>query len=385
MSLDTRTAFTRKVIDLIQAGSETGGVHSLRPFLNDPDLPEIQASLQTCLEADADEAPLILLDLIQQVAIYRAEGCTLPALHGELQEVKEGGYWQTPLPGDVLYSLVPETRPFAKRAKAPQQVEFIEAAARRGNAADLRLLQLYLKKLSSKADDDVADAVAKTALPSFGPTILPDLWPTLSADNRTFLAAHRIDMEATLGKLMEKSGKKSSDKSSQVMKAVETLLEDVFEEGAVVGPGSLPILKLGLKYAPDGTFRRRIAETIASIGTDAKESLSDLVDAFERGGISRDHHLIRILVVLGKDSQEVADALVRALEDRDSTVRLLSAFNLGQLGEPAISALDALERTSMSDSDPKVRDQANKTLNKLRARFEPAFPLDDEEEIDSAV
>jgi hypothetical protein len=318
---------------------------------------------------------LLLLDLIQRAARIENLSLTLPSIGGELQEIKEGGYWQSQLSGDVLYSLVPETRPFAKRAKAPQQVELLEAAARRGQVADLRLLPIYLKKLTSKADDEVADTIAKTALPAFGPNILSDLWPTLSAENRTFLAAYRIDIEATLGRLLEKSGKKSSDKSNQVMKAVEMLLEDVFEEGAVVGPASLPMLKLGLKFAPDANFRRRIAETIVSIGEEAKEAIPELVDAFERGGISRDHHLIRLLVVLGKESQEVADALIRALEDRDTTVRLISSFNLGQLGEPAISAMEALSRTASGDADPKVRDQANKTLTKLRIRLEPIVPV----------
>jgi HEAT repeat protein len=77
------------------------------------------------------------------------------------------------------------------------------------------------------------------------------------------------------------------------------------------------------------------------------------------------------MVVLGKESTEVADALIRALEDRDSTVRLLAAFNVGQMGEVAMRSLEALEDVSERDPEPKVRDQALKTLNKLRARLEP--------------
>jgi len=83
------------------------------------------------------------------------------------------------------------------------------------------------------------------------------------------------------------------------------------------------------------------------------------------------------MVVLGKESTDVADALIRALDDRDSTVRLLAAFNVGQMGEVAMRALDALEDKAEHDPEPKVRDQALKTLNKLRARLEPVGVVED--------
>ena len=371
MSVETRTALNRDLIQIIQEGSDQTGVESLKPYLSEASVSETHEAIQMALDADPEEAPLILLDVIQHLVPYRAEATDLPEIDGELEEIEAGGFWSSTMPGEVVYSLVPETRPFAKRAKPPQQVEYIEAAARRGQVADLRLLPLYLKKLTSKADDAVADAVAKTAIPAFGVQVLPDLWPTLSPESRTFIASYRIDIDATMARLLEKSGRKSSDKSNQVMKAVEKLLEDVLEEGAEVGPQSLPMLKLGLKYAPDAAFRRRIAETILSVGPAAQECLPDIIDAFERGGIARDHHLIRLLVVMGKETQEVADALIRALEDRDSTVRLLAAFNLGQLGAPAISAIAFLQHSSTTDADSKVRDQSLKTLNKLKLRLEP--------------
>ena len=115
------------------------------------------------------------------------------------------------------------------------------------------------------------------------------------------------------------------------------------------------------------------------MGSAAAEALPDLVDAFERTGFTRDYNLIRPMVVLGKESNDVADALIRALEDRDSTVRLMAAFNVGQMGEPAMKALDTLEDVSERDPEPKVRDTALKTLNKLRARLEPVgvVPVDE--------
>jgi HEAT repeat protein len=170
-----------------------------------------------------------------------------------------------------------------------------------------------------------------------------------------------------------------------VTKAVEKILEDA-AEGGRVGPESLPILKLALKYAPEPSFRRKVAETLAGMGAPAAEALPDLVDAFERTGFTRDYNLIRPMVVLGKESTDVADALIRALEDRDSTVRLLAAFNVGQMGEPAMRALEMLEDVAERDPEPKVRDTALKTLNKLRARLEPVgvVPVDEETAEESA-
>jgi HEAT repeats len=324
--------------------------------------------------AEDDEAPAPLLELLGgyfHARLLRAEA----GIKGSIEDIPEGGHWSTPMPAENLYLLVPETRPFAKKVKPEVQIEGIETSVRLGTATDLRLLQLYLKQLEEKKEEaPVADAVAQYAIPAFGPAILPELWPTLGPDNRTFSAASKIDIQATLKRLTEKSPDKKAkgaDKQSQVTKAVDKILEDA-AEGGRVGPESLPILKLALKYAPEPSFRRKIAETLASMGPEAAaEALPDLVDAFERTGFTRDYNLIRPMVVLGKQSTDVADALIRAMEDRDSTVRLLATFNIGQMGEPAMKAIDMLEDMAEREPDAKVRDQATKTLNKLRARLEP--------------
>jgi hypothetical protein len=338
-----------------------------------PELADAAGRLRT---AEDDDAPAPLLELLGNAfhaRLLHAE----TGINGTIEDVPEGGHWSTPMPAENLYLLVPETRPFAKKVKPEVQVEAIESAVRLGTATDLRLLQIYLKHLEEKKDESpVADAVAQNAIPAYGPGVLPELWPTLGPDNRTFTAASKIDIQATLKRLTEKTPEKKAkgqpaDKQSQVTKAVDKILQDA-AEGGRVGPESLPVLKLALKYAPEPSFRRKVAETLAGMGpASAGDALPDLVDAFERTGFTRDYNLIRPMVVLGKESTEVADALIRALEDRDGTVRLLAAFNVGQMGEVAMRALDALEDVSERDPEPKVRDQALKTLNKLRARLEP--------------
>jgi hypothetical protein len=362
------------------AGVDAGGITELKgkAAAAQGDLADVASRLRA---AEDDEVPAPLLELLAgafHARLQRAEA----GVKGNLEVVANGGHWSTPMPAEALYLLVPETRPFAKKVKPEVQVEAIESATRLGTATDLRLLQIYLKHLEEKKEDAaVADAVAQHAIPAYGPPILPELWPTLGPDNRTFSAASKIDIQATLKRLTEKTPEKKAkgaDKQSQVTKAVEKILEDA-AEGGRVGPESLPILKLALKYAPEPSFRRKVAETLAGMGSAATEALPDLVDAFERTGFTRDYNLIRPMVVLGKESQDVGDALVRALQDRDSTVRLMAAFNLGQMGEPAMKALDMLEDVAEQDPEPKVRDTALKTLNKLRARLEPVgvVPVDE--------
>jgi hypothetical protein len=379
MPNETLAALFDDVARLIHAGCEHQPPSQLADRIaairseggHDPATSAALDALQRALDSAPDETPLPLLDAVEKLTEARAAQASVPAMDEEVEEVEEDGFWGTPMPAETLYRLVPETRPFAKRAKPPEQVETLEAAARRGQAADLRLLPIYLKMLNDKAGAVLADAVAQNALPAFGPSVLPDLWPGMAPESRQFLAAYKIDVEATLTRLLEKPAKRG-DKGGSVMKAVESLMEGISGEGAPVGPESLPILRLALKFAPDATFRRKIAQTIAGVGPPAADALPELIDAFEHGGLTRDYQLVRPLIVLGKESQDVADALIRALDDRDGSVRLLAAFNVGQMGAPAMTALPKLEEMVESDTDPKVREQAAKTVNKLRLRLEPA-------------
>src|SRR5262245_26502289 len=371
------------LVATVAAGVDTAGATELKGRAAEAP-PELADPAERLRAAEDDEAPAPLLELLQSAFHARLQKSETGA-KGTIEDIPEGGHWSTPMAAENLYLLVPETRPFAKKVKPEVQVEAIESATRLGTATDLRLLQIYLKHLEEKKEEaPVADVVAQHAIPAFGPNILPELWPTLGPYNRTFSAASKIDIQATLKRLTEKTPERKAkgqggDKQSQVTKAVDKILQDA-AEGGRVGPESLPILKLALKYAAEPSFRRKVAETLAGMGPEsAGEALPDLVDAFERTGFTRDYNLIRPMVVLGKESNDVADALIRALEDRDSTVRLMATFNIGQMGEVAMKALDRLEDVSEADPEPKVRDQALKTLNKLRARLEPVgvVPVDE--------
>jgi hypothetical protein len=378
MSRDVIVPLVNDLLTVVSNGVDTGGTSKLARHAaalsaaaaTEPALAPLAQDAQRTMQADPDEVPLPLLDLLERTMQARAGLAELSPVAGELKDVAEGGYWSTPMPAHVLYTLVPETRPFAKRAKAPEQIENIEGSGRRGQIADLRLVQIFLKMLTDKANNLVADTAARVAIPAYGPVILPDLWPTLAPENRTFIAAYKIDVESTLARLLEKGGdKKKSDKGGNVMKAVEKLMTTVNEDGSSIGPESLPIIKLALKHAPDQAFRRKLADILANMGRHGADALPELIDAFEHTGLTRDYYLVRPMVVLGKESVEVVDSVMRALGDRDATVRLMSVFNLGQMGSVAERGLPLIEDMSESDPDPKVRDQAIKTLNKLRIRF----------------
>ncbi len=360
------------LLNTAMTGLDEGGSNQLKKFLPDA-AEELQPAAQRFLAAEDDDAPAVLAELLFLSFFHRRQSATI-GYKGNLEVVPtEDVRWESKMPAEPLYLLVPETRAFAKKVKPEAQVETIETHVRLGDAADLRLLQIYLKHLEDKkADNPVADIVAKDAIPAFGKQVLPDLWPTLGPDNRTFTAASKIDIQSTLKRLSSKTDRKTrgslggvaSEKTSDVTKAVLKLLEDA----GPIGPEAMPMLKAALRVA-EPALKRRIAETFLLMGEAGKEAIPNLIDAFEGAGFTKDFNLIRPMVVLGKDSPEVAQALARALEDKDMTVRLLAAFNIGLLGEPARDILTPLETAAMNEVDPKTRNQIHKTLNKLRVRF----------------
>ncbi|MCX7664230.1 MAG: hypothetical protein N2112_01640 [Gemmataceae bacterium] len=360
------------LLNTAMTGLDEGGSTQLKKFLPDA-AEELQPAAQRFLAAEDDDAPAVLAELLFLGFFHRRQSATI-GYKGNLEVVPtEDVRWESKMPAEPLYLLVPETRAFAKKVKPEAQVETIETHVRLGDAADLRLLQIYLKHLEDKkADNPVADIVAKDAIPAFGKQVLPDLWPTLGPDNRTFTAASKIDIQSTLKRLSSKTDRKTrgslggvaSEKTSDVTKAVLKLLEDA----GPIGPEAMPMLKAALRVA-EPALKRRIAETFLQMGEAGKEAIPNLIDAFEGAGFTKDFNLIRPMVVLGKDSPEVAQALARALDDKDMTVRLLAAFNIGLLGEPARDILTPLETAAMNEVDPKTRNQIHKTLNKLRVRF----------------
>jgi hypothetical protein len=60
-------------------------------------------------------------------------------------------------------------------------------------------------------------------------------------------------------------------------------------------------------------------------------------------------------------------AKINALKQSDQRLRGLAAAQLGEMGAKAAYALPELERVAKEDPEPKVRERANKAIDKIRA------------------
>jgi hypothetical protein len=80
---------------------------------------------------------------------------------------------------------------------------------------------------------------------------------------------------------------------------------------------------------------------------------------------------VRTLKVRPEEAPEVVPALVKALKDPQSDIRLSSAIKLGLFGENAKDAIPALKE-ALSDKDGRVRRAAAKSLGQIDATAAPA-------------
>jgi HEAT repeat protein len=58
---------------------------------------------------------------------------------------------------------------------------------------------------------------------------------------------------------------------------------------------------------------------------------------------------------------------IDGLKNRDFRIRGLSAFNLGNMGAKAANAIPFLEKLAKDDPNPKVRDNAQQAVDKIRS------------------
>jgi len=331
-----------------------------------PDLARAAELARKALDTEADEQPLPVLALMGELASLSPQRIDAAAPVGELTPFSTEAKWATPMPIRDLYQLMPETRRFAKRTKAAEQTAIVERLAREDAIADLRTVGQMVAFLGEKTDAALALAVEKKALPAYGIAVLPDLFPSVAPGNRAFNIAYHIDPDATLAKLSsdQKPGKKA-DRGSRLTEAISKMVDRAYEEEVKLAVDALPLLRQGLKVSGDPVSRQRIARLIADFGPAAIEAVPDLIDAFEKGGLTRDYRLIQPMVSLGRDAEEVCDCLIRAMTDRDANVRLCAAFNLGAMGKSALKSIGELETVAENDTEPRVRDEALKSSRRL--------------------
>jgi HEAT repeat protein len=63
---------------------------------------------------------------------------------------------------------------------------------------------------------------------------------------------------------------------------------------------------------------------------------------------------------------------IEGLTNRDVRIRGISAFNLGNIGAKAVAALPALEKLAKDDPNPKVRENSQEAIKKIRSASDKA-------------
>ncbi len=82
---------------------------------------------------------------------------------------------------------------------------------------------------------------------------------------------------------------------------------------------------------------------------------------------------VRLLQQRRTDAAKVVPAMIEALKDKGSDIRLSAAIGLGYFGEQAKDAIPALQQAAQSDKDSRVRKQAGIALSRIDpARFPSA-------------
>ncbi len=81
---------------------------------------------------------------------------------------------------------------------------------------------------------------------------------------------------------------------------------------------------------------------------------------------------VRLLQQRRGDAAKVVPAMIEALKDKGSDIRLSAAIGLGYFGDQAKDAIPALEKAAQSDQDSRVRKQASVALSRIDPSRFPA-------------
>ena len=151
------------------------------------------------------QATRALLDLLLIVRQVRA-GLAAAGAEGPLEPVEASGPWTTETDAPDLYPVL-ETLSSPADPRRPHAVRDL---AHLGGAADLRLVEPLLTAMD-QARSEVAECAGERILPTFGPTILPELRRRLKLKGHATLpvawrlalwkigSLHRLDLREIWG------------------------------------------------------------------------------------------------------------------------------------------------------------------------------------------
>ncbi len=132
-----------------------------------------------------------------------------------------------------------------------------------------------------------------------------------------------------------------------------------------------------------GNVRQAAAQALLQLGEDSKGALAPLVAALDSDTYPKvAWYAAGALGAIGPPAAEAVPALIKALGDKDGSVRATAAEALGKIGPAASKAAPAL-LTALRDQAPLVRETAARSLVNIRAPAEELVPaltklLDDE-------
>ena len=143
---------------------------------------------------------------------------------------------------------------------------------------------------------------------------------------------------------------------------------DLLEQSGSAAQGEIPALTKILAD-PNAEIRNRVIHLLSGMGPAAVPALTHSMHS-----ASGDIRLAAMQALIGMSPTppELISLLARALEDKDRSIRYLSAEGLGNLGVLAKAAIPALIR-ALKDSEESVRTSAGNALSRMGSAALPAL------------
>ncbi|MGF1580940.1 MAG: HEAT repeat domain-containing protein [Gemmataceae bacterium] len=101
------------------------------------------------------------------------------------------------------------------------------------------------------------------------------------------------------------------------------------------------------------------------MGPDAKDALPALVKALDDKELSVRGSVVKALGQIGAEAKDAVPALIKALKDKAKELREKAAYALGEIGPAAKDALPTLEALSENDPYPDVCRSAAAAIEKI--------------------
>jgi HEAT repeat protein len=138
---------------------------------------------------------------------------------------------------------------------------------------------------------------------------------------------------------------------------------------AYIGPQSVPTLIKALQDPKLGTLRQEVAVSLGIIGPDARQAVPALIDAMKDEDTGLRVQVCGALKKVGPSAYKAVPALAKTLSDSSASVRRCAAEALGSIGFSSRTALTAL-RIAANDADSGVAKAAKTAIQEIEGAME---------------